>query len=328
MTLSIGDLLEGKYRIERVLGEGGMGTVYEAKHRVIHRRVAVKVLRGAMLSNPEMVERFEREALAVSSIRSRHVVEVFDVGRLASGENYMILEYLEGENLAERLEGGRTMAPGQILPLVAQLLDGLEAAHSAGVIHRDLKPANVFLAVVDGREMVKILDFGVSKLAALSQDEFTRAGSIVGTPHYLAPELTKGARHADPRSDLYATGAILFRVVTGRPPFDGETVHELLSKLVHDDAPKLHSVAPHTDPEVAQICDRALAKDPTERFGDAREMAEAILSYLETVGSEETMVASPRLSFPVPPPPPSSPTTHMVATPAESEAQTRPSLPA
>ena len=279
MALDVGDVLEGKYRIERVLGRGGMGTVYEGVHTRIHRRVAIKVLKGALAANDEMVKRFEREALAASTVKSNHVVEVFDVGQMPDGERYMILEYLDGESLSARLKRLKTMAPNQIFPLAVEMLEGLDAAHAAGIVHRDLKPANIFIAKDDsGSECVKVLDFGVSKFADLT-DTVTQTGAVVGTPFYMAPEQTRGARNAGVRSDIYAVGAILFRALTGRPPFVAETIHELIAKLISTTPPKVTDVAPTVDPAASAIVDRALEQDPKARYQSAREMIEALVAW-------------------------------------------------
>ena len=264
MALDVGQVLEGKYRIERVLGRGGMGTVYEGVHTRIHRRVAIKVLKASLAADDDMVKRFEREALAASSVRSNHVVEVYDVGQLADGERYMILEFLDGESLSARLKRLGTMAPNQIFPLVIEALEGLQAAHDAGIVHRDLKPANIFIAKVEGAgELVKVLDFGVSKFSALGGEAMTQTGAVVGTPHYMAPEQTKGARHAGPLSDIYAMGAILFRALTGRPPFVAETIHELIAKLITTSAPKVATVAPSVHEAAAMLVEHELGRQYT-----------------------------------------------------------------
>jgi eukaryotic-like serine/threonine-protein kinase len=294
MALEIGDVLEGKYRIERVLGRGGMGTVYEGVHTRIHRRVAVKVLKSALAADDEMVKRFEREALAASSVRSPHVVEVFDVGQLPSGERFMILEFLDGESLSERLKRLGTMAPAQIFPIVMQMLNGLEAAHAAGIVHRDLKPANIFIAKTPAGEVVKVLDFGVSKFSAIAGDGFTQTGALVGTPHYMAPEQTKGARHAGHASDVYSAGAIVFRALTGRPPFLAETIHELIAKLISTPAPKIAEVAPAVAASAAAVVDRALLQDPAARYAGAADMRSAIASWLTAASPASlTGVAAP-----------------------------------
>jgi len=280
MALRPGDIVDGKYRIEKVLGRGGMGTVYEAHHIAIRRRVAVKVLRGALAADEEMVHRFENEALAASSVRSRHVVEVYDVGTLDGGERYMILEYLDGESLSQRLKRG-TMTPAEVFPLAAQLLEGLAAAHDEGIVHRDLKPANIFICAEErGEELVKVLDFGVSKFSALGGEGFTQTGALVGTPHYMAPELTEGASKADARSDIYGVGAILFRALTGKTPYTAETIHELIAKLIRHDPKRLANVAPQLSKPAATLVDRALSKDPSQRFPDARSMALALRNVM------------------------------------------------
>jgi len=254
-----------------------MGTVYEAHHTAIRRRVAVKILKAALAADEEMIHRFEREALAASSVRSKHVVEVFDVGALDDGERYMILEYLDGESLSQRLKRGGTMTPAEAFPIAAQLLDGLAAAHDEGIIHRDLKPANIYLCQNhDGEELVKVLDFGVSKFSALGGEAFTQTGALVGTPHYMAPELTEGASKADARSDIYGVGAILFRVLTGKTPYTAETIHELIAKLIREDPKRLAEVAPRLSRPATTLVDRALSKDPGTRFADARSMAQAL----------------------------------------------------
>ncbi|MBW2459922.1 MAG: serine/threonine protein kinase, partial [Deltaproteobacteria bacterium] len=173
MALEIGTVIDGKYEIVGVLGQGGMGTVYEGRHQKIHRQVAIKVLKASVAGDEDIVRRFAREAQAAAQIGSSHIVEVYDVGELPSGEHYQILEYLDGESLSQRLKRVRTMAPAEVLPLVIQLLVGLSAAHQAGIVHRDLKPGNIYLARTKdgGGEMVKILDFGISKFHYVDGDD-------------------------------------------------------------------------------------------------------------------------------------------------------------
>jgi eukaryotic-like serine/threonine-protein kinase len=287
MGLRIGDEVDGKFRIVGRLGEGGMGTVYEAVHSRIHRRVAIKVLKESLADEASMVQRFQREAQAAGRIGSPHIAEVHDVGRLSTGEHYMILEYLDGESLSERIRRVGRMTPDELFPLLVQLLDGLEAAHQADIVHRDLKPANVFL--VGDRKgydtFVKVLDFGVSKFRELGDGEgFTQTGTIVGTPHYMAPELTKGARHADCRSDVYATGAVAYRALAGRPPYRGDTIHELLTRLITEPPDPLRDIVPDIDPEAAALVHRALVRDPSARWSTAQAFAEAVRVWLEERG--------------------------------------------
>src|SRR5690349_12480299 len=180
--LSTGDIIEGKYRIVRLLGEGGMGAVYEGENTRIHRRVAIKVLHAAVAAKADVVQRFEREAQAAGRIGSDHIVEVLDLGNLPGGERFMVMEYLEGESLGDRLKRRQRLPPVEVAPVLIQLLEGLIAAHAAGIIHRDLKPDNVFLMANKGgqKDFVKVLDFGVSKFNALDTDmSMTRTGAVM-----------------------------------------------------------------------------------------------------------------------------------------------------
>ena len=290
MALRIGDIVEDRYQITDVLGEGGMGTVYEAIHRKLRRKVAIKVLKPGLADNDAIVLRFEREAQAAGRIGSEHIVDVEDVGVLPSGDKYHILEYLSGESLSARLKKVKRMLPEQIFGICLQLLDGLHAAHEAGIVHRDLKPANIFL--VDDRKIcddfVKILDFGVSKFRALSEGEgVTKTGTIVGTPHYMAPEQTRGARNATPLSDIYAVGAIMYRALSGRPPYRGETIHELLVQLISAEVPPLGKVAPGIEKDVERIVHKAIARDPAERYPDAMVMSQALFDWMYSRGLED-----------------------------------------
>src|SRR6476659_6131112 len=233
MSLETGQIIEGKYRIVRLIGEGGMGAVYEGENVRIRRRVAIKVLHAATASNAEAVQRFEREAQAAGRIGSDHILEVLDLGALPNGDRFMVMEYLDGETLAERITRHERLTPRQIAPIARQFLAALASAHAAGVIHRDLKPENIFiLRSKAGRsDFVKLIDFGVSKFAQSPDGHrTTRAGSLLGTPCYMSPEQARGRGEADIRSDIYACGVILFEAVTGKLPFTGETFNDLMFK--------------------------------------------------------------------------------------------------
>jgi eukaryotic-like serine/threonine-protein kinase len=284
MSLQIGDRIDGKYEIKRLLGEGGMGAVYEGENTLIHRRVAIKVLHAGVATVEEAVKRFEREAQAAGRIGSDHIVEVLDLGRLSNGDLYMVMEFLKGESLSSRIASRGRLLPREIGAIGMQLLDGLSAAHEAGIIHRDLKPDNVFLiAQSKGRiDFVKILDFGISKFNGLAKDfSMTRTGSVMGTPYYMAPEQARGAKNLDARLDVYAAGVILFEAATGRVPFDGDTFNELLIKIVTEEAPPVRQLAPDLDPGLADIIDRARQKNPDQRFPSAREFRDALAGWLE-----------------------------------------------
>jgi hypothetical protein len=279
--LSTGEIIDGKYRIVRLLGEGGMGAVYEGENTRIHRRVAIKVLHANVASQGEAVARFEREAQAAGRIGSDHIVEVLDLGALASGDRYLVMEYMDGEGLGERIKMRGRLTPQELQPIAHQLLIGLSAAHGAGIIHRDLKPDNVFLLKSRGghADFVKLLDFGISKFNQLSGDSgfsMTRTGAVMGTPYYMAPEQAKGSRDLDHRVDLYAVGVILYEALTGQVPFNADTFNELLFKIVLEEPRPLGVVDPTIDPGFAAIVTKAMARDPALRFQTAREFQEAL----------------------------------------------------
>src|SRR6187401_2004204 len=228
MALSPGDLIDDKYRIVRLIGEGGMGAVYEGENTRIRRRVAIKVLHGNVAGMADAVARFEREAQAAGRIGSEHIVEVLDLGALPDGDRYLVMEYLDGDGLGTRIKNRTHLTPAELCPIAFQLMEGLAAAHGAGIIHRDLKPDNVFLlrSRHGKQDFVKLLDFGISKFSALSGDSgfsMTRTGAVMGTPYYMAPEQAKGSRELDHRVDIYATGVILYEALTGQVPFNADT---------------------------------------------------------------------------------------------------------
>lgn len=274
------EVIDGKFRIVRLLGQGGMGAVYEGVHLLIHRRVAIKVLHAAVVQHREAALRFEREAQAAGRIGSKHIVEVLDLGQLPSGARYMVMEFLEGESLGTRLERQHFLSPVELYPIVTQLLDGLGAAHRAGIVHRDLKPDNVFLQNNDGKaDFVKLLDFGISKFGDSLGDSglsMTQTGAVMGTPFYMAPEQARGARAVDHRADIYAAGVIMYECLTGRVPFNASSFNELLFKIALEEPPPLRSLAPHVDEELAGIVARAMARDPGRRFQSAAELRAAL----------------------------------------------------
>src|SRR3954469_23404027 len=231
----------GNYRVSELIGEGGMGVVYLAEHPGIGRRAAIKILRPGLTDNAELTKRFFNEARAANAIRHAGIVEVLDCGTLPSGTAYIVMELLEGENLAARLRKAGQLPVADARRVAAQTASALAAAHAAGIVHRDLKPDNLYL-VPDERdaslEMVKVLDFGIAKLgqdAGRTSSVRTRTGSVMGTPAYMSPEQCRGTREIDPRTDIYALGVILFEMLCGRPPFVsegfGEMVHLHISQL-------------------------------------------------------------------------------------------------
>jgi serine/threonine protein kinase len=259
----------GVYRIEGELGRGGMGLVYRATHEALGRHVAVKVLFAELAREPDVSARFVREARAASRARHPGIVDVFDFGTLPDGRAFLVMELVDGPTLQKILTGG-ALTPGRSLDLARQIVEALGAAHRAGVVHRDLKPANVFLTAGDH---VKLGDFGAAKLlgAAASPADTQEGGHIVGTPHYMSPEHARGLP-TDRRTDLYATGCVLFEMLTGVVPFDGETPVDVLTK--HIVAPIPIAESPHGAlPEAIQrLIRRSLAKRAEERYQTADEM--------------------------------------------------------
>jgi eukaryotic-like serine/threonine-protein kinase len=286
MTLEPGQVIENKYRIVRLLGQGGMGAVFEGENVRIRRRVAIKVLHAGFAEKADLVQRFEREAQAAGRIGSEHICEVLDLGILPGGERFMVMEYLEGEPLASRMQTCGQMLPAQIFPIVIEMLDGLGAAHEAGIVHRDLKPDNVFLLrnLAGRADFVKILDFGVSKFNPLGQQDdgmsMTQTGAVMGTPYYMSPEQAKGVKGIDHRSDLFSVGVILYEAVTGRVPFEAETFNELMFKIALEDPPPPETLTPQLDPGVGAIIRKALAREPAHRFPNAAAFARAMRDWM------------------------------------------------
>jgi serine/threonine-protein kinase len=291
----LGHVVAGKYRLDRIIGRGGMGTVYEARHVELGRRLAVKIAAPTLLQNREFVTRFRREALAASAIESEHVPQVLDMGVDESMGLYIAMEHVRGEDLEARLgrEGRLDLRVAARVGL--QLGRALVKAHAAGVLHRDIKPGNVFLAARDdGTLLVKLLDFGVSKLMSAdmrSDVENGLTGTMpIGTVIYMAPEQAEGRANIDARADLWSVGAVMFEMLAGRPPHqDMGSPHANLVQLLSRPVPLLRDVAPWVPEALASVVDRLLARDPAQRTGSAQALVDEILAaYPDASGADSS----------------------------------------
>ena len=294
MLFEAGHVIDGKYRLVRLIGTGGMGSVYEGENLLIRRRVAIKILHAASTGNVDAIRRFEREAQAAGEIGNDHILEVLDLGSLQSGDRYMVMEYLDGETLAARIERHGRLTPTQIAPIARQFLTALASAHAAGIIHRDLKPENIFiLRSKAGRvDFVKLIDFGISKFSrpfTEGEHRMTRADAVLGTPCYMSPEQARGARETDVRSDIYSCGVILYESVTGRLPFEGDSFNDLMFKIALSDAPSPLTFVPSLDPDFAWLINHAIAREPDHRFASAQEFAEALDDWMRKHALTETL---------------------------------------
>lgn len=282
----IGRTLNDTYLLERRIGFGGMGRVYAAKHLRLARPVAVKVLLSKFSSNPDAVERFRHEARSASALGHPNIVEVFDFNQSEDRHWYIVMELLEGEDLRALIKRRRRLEPRACLPILRQTCDALDLAHSKGLVHRDLKPSNIYLRQLSGRYAVKILDFGVAKVLGADMG-LTMAGSMLGTPHYMAPEQAAGEGGISPRADIYSVGTVLFEMLVGRRPFEGESPLAVLHQRAIREAPPPSSLVPSLPAAVDEVLRRALARAPEERFESTTELALAFERAVDTSSAAE-----------------------------------------
>ncbi|HEX3342992.1 MAG TPA: cytochrome c peroxidase, partial [Polyangiaceae bacterium] len=274
-----GDLLAGKYRVERILGVGGMGVVVAARHEQLDQHVAIKFVRDEALGNEDAVARFLREARAAVRLKSEHAARVLDVGTLESGAPYMVMEYLEGSDLGAVLRDLGPLSVEVVAEYVAQACEAVAEAHAAGIVHRDLKPQNLFLTrTVGGGARIKVLDFGVSKTLANSSGGggLTQTRSMLGSPLYMSPEQMRSSRDVDARSDVWAFGVVLFELLTRRWPYEAETMPELVLKVVTEPPQPIAELRPDLPQGMIDVVERCLKKDPADRYADAGELALAL----------------------------------------------------
>jgi serine/threonine protein kinase len=300
--LPAGTRLAQRYVVRKLVGNGGMSQVYLAEHDSIARRVAIKILHRELLGQPAVLERFAHEARASSTVQHENVVEVTDFGQTEDGRPFMVMEYLDGEDLGETLIREGPFSWGRARPILLQVLAALQAAHDEGVIHRDIKPENVFrISRMGSDDYVKVLDFGIAKVLARApgasggtgtgtgkskSQPRTLTGHVMGTPAYMAPEQCVGGP-VDARADLYAVGVIAYQMLTGRTPFEGRTKGEIMQAQMFEPVPAMATIDPDLDlgANVEGVVRKALAKDPAERYGSAFAFADALFEDIDLESS-------------------------------------------
>jgi serine/threonine-protein kinase len=317
--IEAGGVIAGKYRLDHVLGEGGMGAVWAATHLLTHKRVAIKLLK-ADIASAESLRRFVREARAASAVRHPNVVEVHDILTLDDGSPAMVMDFLEGETLAQFLARTGPIPLLDLAAIMAPVLSAVASAHSVGIVHRDLKPDNIFLARLgDGRIEPMVLDFGIAKVLPFSEDihasALTHTGAVLGTPYYMAPEQAFGEKDVDVRVDVWALGVILYECSSGRRPIEGETLGQVFKSITTGKTVPLQDLVPQLPPEFVSLVEGMLERDRTRRIPDLRRPFEQLRAW----SGSSTRGFSQAVS--IQPPPPS-------ALPFEATAQARPALAA
>ncbi|MDC3956135.1 serine/threonine protein kinase [Polyangium jinanense] len=296
MLLAPGTVIAGRYRLERPLASGGMGSVWVGRHVTLQTDVAIKFISTESTASQAARARFEREARSAAHLRHPNVVAVQDYG-IENETPYLVMELLRGESLEERIHSHGRLSLAALAQIVQQMSRGLRKAHEAGIVHRDLKPGNVFLARDDDDEVevVKILDFGIAKETDMSLGEATKTSELMGSPHYMSPEQLRSSKKTDVRSDLWSVGVVLYRALTGKIPFPGDTLAEVMVQVFSARLPPATSIVPELPPAIDAFFQRALARNPDDRFQSIRELAEAF----QSVASGRGMPAAP-----APPSPP------------------------
>ena len=304
--LGPGTLLAGKFRIQRLLGAGAMGAVYAVDHELTHHKRALKLLHSSLRNVPDLVRRFLNEASAAARTGNAHLVETFDAGTLPTGEPYLVMELLVGEALDSILKREGRLHFALATEIVAQAAEGIDAAHHAGIIHRDLKPENLFVTTRDRAPFVKILDFGVSKFAAVSAAPMgqTQVGVVYGSPAYMSPEQLAAAPDVDPRTDVFALGVVLYQSLTGSLPFEGPTIEAIAMRVLSGDAPPLQTLRQDLPPALVAVVLRALAPLRDNRLPSARALAEALSPFRGAVpwpeavelGHAATIISEPPMA--------------------------------
>ncbi|WP_437281913.1 protein kinase [Sorangium sp. So ce375] len=281
-TIAPGTIIARKYRVERTIGRGGMGLVVEALHLDLDTRVAIKFLLPEFMSYTEAAERFMREARTVAKLQTHHVVRVLDVAALDSGEPYMVMELLDGVDLAGHAAEAGTLAIGECIDHIVQACEALAEAHSLGIVHRDLKPANLFLTKrPDGAPLIKVLDFGVSKILTgdTGNVSLTQTTTILGSALYMSPEQMRSSKSVDPRTDIYALGVCLFEIIGGRPPYVADSFPELCAKIYTSPPEALQDLRPEVPEGLVEVIEKSIAREPEDRFQSIAEFVQALAPY-------------------------------------------------
>ena len=313
-------LVAGKYELLRLIGRGGMGSVWEGRHASLGTHVAIKFIEKEFADNEEARKRFDNEARAAAALQSKHAIQIHDHGMTEEGKPYIVMELLVGEPLDKRIERAGTIPLQDTARILGQVCRGLQKAHEHGIVHRDLKPENIFLVrgPDDDDEIAKVLDFGIAKIRHNAQDQnvssSTRTGAVLGTPFYMSPEQARGLREIDQRTDLWSLGVIAFKCTTGRLPFEGESLGDLLVKICTTPIPMPSQYNPALPPSFDAWFSRALERDPNRRFGSATELAEA-LAYASGISVRRPAQLQSGGGYGYGPPPPAGMTPPMAVTP-------------
>lgn len=276
----VGQIIADKYRLERLLGRGGMGEVYEARHVVVGRRFALKLLHPHLAQGGSAVARFLREARAAGSLENPHIAAVVDFATTSDGLPFLVMEYLEGRSLGRLLSSEGPLLVPRAVSLLLQVCRGLEAAHRAGIVHRDLKPDNLFVVKQpDGSELLKILDFGIAKLVGEPSAQLTHSGAVLGTAFYMAPEQARGEKQVDFRVDIYALGVIAFELLSTHKPHPGDSYNAILAHILTQPPESLHSFRPGLPEGLVELVEAALAFEPAARPSSAAAWADSLSAF-------------------------------------------------
>jgi serine/threonine-protein kinase len=274
----IGQVVQSRYRVDRLIGKGAMGIVYEAQHLLLGRKVALKALTASAALSPDRIERFRREAQAAASLGSSHIVDVLDMGQIEGGPPFIVMEHLDGFDLGFAVAAAERLPMARALHILCQLCDALTTVHAAGIVHRDLKPENIFLISRDGEpDFVKVLDFGICKFLDAAEPHLTRTGDALGTPLFMAPEQVEGRRDVDHRTDIYALGALLYFMLTGHAPFDALSLPLLFVQICQEPPPSVRAARGDLSQALDAVIQRALSKRPQDRFESCAALKAALV---------------------------------------------------